>query len=477
MGGGRYHKIYIVGGDSPAHTKKYKMKLGVRLKLLRRTLRERRVLAQYVREIKAPCLQADMLAKRRETVDLVASVVMACPNLERLVGFHYIYDHDFDRLTHALSTRRRLREHAWIVGENDAVTQRSHRQLPPGLMDMEQVHNFLHYHEGWPSLTTLLIHSHNQGVLEQDIFIDVFDRLPSLRHLYISGFDVDDFNDATLQALPVLQSLRLQALPGITDQGLWRFASAPAAHGMRCLSLIDLGIVSLLVISKLLSHMTDLKRFTLVQESPPELPAGTLVFQPVLASPLEYMHWDIRAPRQANASLANSIRAAGFPNLRTLRAPSDCDGDLQAQCRPRAQIILPSDKYSTAHKKAMIDDPGKLARTLFAARKTAQQRLEEARKTVQFKVVIDDGGVVMQTYDFNGFVGTIGSKITYSLKPDVPGSDDAVIDIVDVTNNSKEINVKDGCTGLWNASHPTGKKWWSHTERFRYRPVDSRIFF
>ena len=457
--------------------KKYKMKSGVRLKLLRRTLRERKVLAQYVREIKAPCLQTDMIAKRRGNIDLVASIVMACPNLERLLGFYPIYQHQFDRLTHALSTRKRLKEHAWIVGENDAVTQRSHRQLPPGLMDMEQVHSFLHSHEAWTSLTTLLIHSHNQGVLEHDIFIDIFNRLPSLQHLYVSGFDVDDFNDATLQALPALQSLRLQALHGITDQGLWRFASAPAAHGMRCLSLIDLGIVSLLVISKLLAHMTDLRRFTLVQDSSPELPVGTLVFQPVVASPLEYMHWDVRTPGSANASLANSIRAAGFPKLQTLRAPSDHDGVLQAVCRPRAQIVLPSDKYSTAHRRAMTDDPGKFHWTLFAARKLAQGRLEEARKTVQFKVVIDEGGVVMQIYDFNGFVGTIGSKITYSLTPDVSGSDDAVIDILDLTNNSKEVSVKDGCTGLWNASHPAGKRWWSHTERFRYRPVDFQNFF
>lgn len=435
------------------------------------------MLAQYVREIKAPCLPSEPIAKRRESVDLVASIVMACPNLERLVGFYPIYDHQFDRLTHALSTRKRLKEHAWIIGENVAVTRRSQRQLPPGLMDMEQVDTFLHFHEAWTSLTTLIIHSHNQGVLEHGIFIDVFHRLPSLQHLYISGFDVDDFNDATLQALPPLLSLRLQALHGVTDQGLRRFASAPAARSMRCLSLIDLGIVSLLVLSKVLAHMTDLKRFTLVQKCSPELPADTLVFQPVIASPLEYMHWDVRTPGSANASLASSIRAGGFPNLRILRGPSDHDGVLQAVCRPRAQIVLSSDKYSTAHRKTMTDDPSKFNRTLFASRKLAQERLEEARKTVQFKVVVDEGGVVMQIYDFNGFVGTIGSKITYSLTPDVSGSDDAVIDILDMLNNSKEVSVKDGCTGLWNASHPAGKKWWSHSERYRYRPVYLQSFF
>ena len=457
--------------------KKYKMKSGVRLKLLRRTLRERRVLAQYVREIKVPSMEAEITAKRRETIDLVASVVMACPNLERLVGFYPVYVHEFDRLTHALSTRKRLREHAWIIGENDAVTQRSHRQLPPGLMDTEQVANFLHFHGAWTSLTTLFLHSHNQGVLEHDIFVEVFDQLPSLQHLYVSGFDIDDFNDATLEALPALQSLRLEALHGITDQGLSRFASAPAARDIRQLSLIDQDIVSMLVVSKLLAHMAHLSRFTLVQESSPELPAGTLVFQPILASPLEYMHWDIRIPGSANGNLAHSIRAAGFKNLRTLRAPSDHDGVLQAVCRPRAQIVLASDRYSMAHKEAIAAGPGKFNRTLFAARKSAQERVEEARKTVKFKVVIDEGGVVMQTYDINGFIGTIGSKITYSLKPDVPGSDDAVIDVLALANNSKEVTVKDGCTGLWNASHPAGKRWWSHTERFRYRPVDLQTFF
>lgn len=119
-----YERIYLVGSDSPAHIKKYKMKYGVRLKLLRRTLRDRRVLANYVRELKLPRLAFEP-GKGQNLVDMVAAVVMACPNLERLVGFYQTYGHEFDRLTYALSARRRLKEHVWIIGR----TQQSHRGL------------------------------------------------------------------------------------------------------------------------------------------------------------------------------------------------------------------------------------------------------------------------------------------------------------------------------------------------------------
>ena len=459
--------------------KKFKMKSGVRLKLLRRTLRERRVLAQYVRELKVPNMQTEVGAFNSETIDLVASVVMACPNLEKLVGFTPIYNHEFNRLTHALSTRKSLKEHTWIIGDNEAISQRSFVQLPPGLMDNEQVDNFLHYHASWSSLTTLFLHRHSQGVLEHDIFIETFYLLPSLQNLCISNFEEDDFNDATLQYLPPLQSLRLQDLPGITDHGLSRFVSGPSAQGIKRLSLINLEIQSLAVISKLLAYLGALSRFTLVQASSPEVPLGELIFQPIVASPsLEFMHWEVLASNgSTNDNLANSIRANGFPNLRTIRAPSDHHGVLQAICKPRAQVVLPSDKYSAVHKNIRASDPDKYSRTLYAARQAAQERIEEARKTVQFKVVVDDGGVVQQIYDFNGFIGTIGSKINYSLKPDVPLSDDAVVDFKDVMDGTKEATVKDGCTGLWNASHPAGKKWWWHTERYRYREVELKRFF
>ena len=132
------------------------MKSGVRLKLLRRTLRERRVLAQYVHQLKVPRLQADDDFVGEDVIDVVASIVMACPNLEALVGFHLTYGHKFDRLTHALSTRRELKEHTWIIGENSDIRLRCNTRLPPGLMGMDQIDSSMHFHDAWASLTTFI---------------------------------------------------------------------------------------------------------------------------------------------------------------------------------------------------------------------------------------------------------------------------------------------------------------------------------
>ncbi|KAL8730814.1 MAG: hypothetical protein Q9181_004529 [Wetmoreana brouardii] len=454
------------------------MRSGVRLKLLRRTLRERRVLAQHVREIKGPKLQPDGQQEESRTLDLVASLVMSCPNLERLVGFYPIYAHSYDRLTYALSTRPNLKEHVWIIGENAAITERSQKQLPPGLMDIEQAESFLQLHNSWQSLSTLFLRSHKQGVLERDVFIQALRRLPALQHLCISSFDVDDFDDVTLQSLPPLQSLRLQDLEGVTFWGLSEFSRTRSAQCIRQLSLVNLDIMYLSAISNLLLHLKDLRRFTLVQESSPEVAAGDLVFQPVVASQqLQYIHWDILLPGSANRNLASSIEACGFPSLRTIRAPSDHDGLLQMVCRPRAQIVLPSDKYSKAYRTCDEGPPGSQVRTLFTARKEAQRRIEDARNTPRYRVVIEEEGIVQETFDIQGYMGTLGSRIAYNLDSDVPGSDNALIDFVDLFNGAKEVAPRDGCTGLWNASHPAGKKWWSHTERYRYHPIDLYRFF
>ncbi|KAL8716347.1 MAG: hypothetical protein Q9220_000252 [cf. Caloplaca sp. 1 TL-2023] len=454
------------------------MKAGARLKLLRRTLRERRMLAQHVRELKAPRIQPDEEEMDARTLDLVASLVMACPNLERLVGFYPVYRHSFDRLTYALSTRPRLKEHIWIIGENTAITGRSQKQLPPGLMDFEQADSFLHFHDSWQSLTTLFLSSHKQGVLEKDIIIQTLHRLPSLQHLCISNFDVDDFDDTTLQCLPPVQSLRLEDLEGVTFWGLSEYSRTKACRSIKQLALVRLDITYLSSISNLFLHLTNLQRFTLVQESSPEVAAGELVFQPVVASQhLHYLHWDIALPGSANQNLASSIRAGGFPSLRVLRAPSDHDGLLQMVCRPRAQIVLPSDKYSKAYRPNIEGDSTGHPRTLFTDRKLAQQRIDEARATAMFKVVVEEDSIVYEEYDIQGYMGTLGSKIAYNLEPDVLGSDNALINFADLTHASKEVNPRDGCTGLWNASHHAGKKWWSHTERYRFHPVDLHRFF
>ena len=129
-----------MGPDSKEQMKKYKMKTGVRLILLRRTLRERSFLAQHVRELKIPRFQAQGDPLRKDMINIAASLVMACPNFERLVGFYPVYAHEFDRLTHALSTRKKLKEHVWLIGESNTsfrfiiplfIIVRGRRPFPP----------------------------------------------------------------------------------------------------------------------------------------------------------------------------------------------------------------------------------------------------------------------------------------------------------------------------------------------------------
>ena len=120
------------------------------------------------------------------------------------------------------------------------------------------------------------------------------------------------------------------------------------------------------------------------------------------------MHWDIIVPGSANGNFANSIKANGFPQLRTIRAPSDHDGLLQALCKPISDIGLPT-KYPIS---LTSKGNGGHTSSLRSARLGAQRRMEEAWSTVDFRVVIEEEGVVNEVFDLSGFVGTIGSTIT-----------------------------------------------------------------
>ena len=413
---------------------------------------------------------------------------MACPNLEKLEGCYSIYGHEFDRLTHALSTRRRLKEQVWFIGENTAITHRSRKQLAPGLMDPEQKSLFANYHNMWASLSTLFLHSPDQGILEKDVFVNVkndidprklrgpgiLHRLPSLQNLCISNFDMDDFDDYTLQHLPPVHNLRLQDLEGVTFWGLSEFSRTRNAFGIRKLSLVNMDVLYISAVSNLLLRLKNLKKFTLVQDTSPEVPPEEIVIQPIIASPqLEFLHWDIVVPGSANDNLVASIRGGGFPRLRKIRAPSDHYGMIQALCKPRAQIELPSDWSAKAIAEG-IPHGG-----LRAARRAAQQRLEDAWTTVQYKLVVEEDGVVHEIFDFNGFMGTVGSKIDYSLEPDVEGSDHALIDFDDLVRGDEEGlgSAKDTCRGAWNVEHSGGAKWWGHQERPRWRSIDLMKFF
>jgi hypothetical protein len=426
----RYNSIHIVGNDSPAQLKKYRLKRGSRLKLLRRTLRERKLLANLVYELRVP--QLDLLftttkqsAQWQEYRDIVASVVMVCPNLERLLGLSIPYHHEFDRLTHALSTRKKLKEHTWILGEAAQVSEVSPRDDScPGSLGPSQMFEFLDYHTSWTNLETLMLYGLNgNGALEPSICLRMFDRLPSLRNLCISSFNKDSFDDNTLLCLPPLESLRLENLAGVTDTGLVQYTSRPESSSLKTFVLVEQKIESLLVISKILSSLRQLERFKIVQmEQCPTLPDEDMIFQPLLASPtLKYLHWDVACPdphtaltqldtlpfqkttkpsNTPNFHLAQSIISAGFPQLEALRAPSDVEppGILQAACRPitKGQALLRPDRYSLPRSSHGSVNTRPLAlpagNNLTSARIRAQTFIDMAAKDTEagMSVLIQD---------------------------------------------------------------------------------------
>ncbi|EED19511.1 conserved hypothetical protein [Talaromyces stipitatus ATCC 10500] len=439
-----YNYIHIHGSDSPAQLKKYRLKRGSRLKLLRRTLRERKLLANLVLELRIPevdisptAANGKMNPQWEDYRDLVASVVMVCPNLERLLGFNMSFHHEFDRLTYALSTRKRLKEHQWILGEPVDSTSSTANETPrnasptkitrtPGKsLEPQQAFEFLHYHSCWSNLETLMLHSLNMGgVLEHGIFLRVFNRLPALRNLCISSFDADAFTDRTLQFLPPLESLRLENLRGVTDGGIAQYVSRPEARTIRSLTLIEQNIGSLLVISKIFASLRTLEKFNFVQSTRlPILPPEAMIFQPILASAsLKQLHWDVTGPDSAaglgklldslpfvmphrshdspNFHLAQSILYSGFPHLTELRAPSDIEppGILQSVCRPvpHGQALIPSDRYSLPRSSHGSVSTRPLAlpagNNLTSARIRAQTFIDMAAKDSEagMKVLVTD---------------------------------------------------------------------------------------
>lgn len=367
-----YEDIQLNGCDSVNHTKKkYKIKHGTRLKLLRRTLRARPDLAEYVKSLKVPSVPDTATGKEEleDYMSLVSSLIMTCPNLERLPGFYPAYDHSFSRFMHAMSTRSKLKEAVWIINPSPFQRQRKYNLaedsqlvtsiLAPAYLLPEQCVDFLNYHSNWTNLKTLFLHCNTGGTIDSLLFGAVCNRLPNLESLHISSFPIPSFNDTALTYLPPLKSLRLDNLPGITAAGLSAFASLPCAANLEHLSLISIPLKSLPTISRLLSRLRNLTHLTVSQAPSPALPADEdIVLHPYLGSAsLEYLHWEITNPYDDKATeiLAKSIQYSGFPALQTLRAPTDFDGHLQKLCKPRSKIELPGDRYRN------LGPPGRFA--------------------------------------------------------------------------------------------------------------------
>ncbi|KAK6227210.1 hypothetical protein QIS74_00765 [Colletotrichum tabaci] len=508
-----YEDIQLVGADSASQKKRHKLTFGSRMMLLRRTLRANPHLAGIVHTLKVPSPPTGIALE--DYHNQVAALIMACPNFERLIGLHPQYNHSFNKLTHALSTRKRLKHMDWIV--EPSPFQRQHRfktssggkaaafaqpardySVTPGDLQPHQSAAFLDFHVDWAHLTTLTIHCLPGATLTPDNLISsALMHLTSLQHLFLSRMPVTAFNDGTLLSLPPLRTLSLTHVPGVTSSGISALATLPTSQAIQRLTLRHTNLDSLPALARIFSNFTYLEAFTLVQSFAPTLPEDTFIWlMPYLASTsLRKLHWDITSnTANANAAdsiLARSIAAGGFPSLRSLRTPNDPEGIFQALCRPQERADSANDRFRGPNGPARSSSfpappngnspgsPTKQSRSptapasptsmataemyrecgnLHHARLAAQARLEAARALPRFFVnVIDEDGTVLEKHGLAGFIGTAESRITYNLWPDAGARDErgGLVEMADLmASNGEDVAAsgREGCQGRWNAS-------------------------
>ncbi|KAE9987893.1 hypothetical protein EG328_001320 [Venturia inaequalis] len=432
-----YSKIWLCADDHLGVTKLTKLP-DRRIMELRRSLRDNPALARLVKEIHFPeahdIYQLATSKDRQGIINNLASLVMACPNLERFSGLYLTYSHTFDRLTHALSTRPRLKEKVWVLKASD-----------PDRPNLTIDDAFLHSHDEWSNLETLCMFGQGSGNMDYRAFAATFRNLPALKHLLISDFDDTQFNDRTLQTIPPLRSLRLQDLDGVTEGGLLKYADSFAARAIESLTFINLEVTSAALIALFMANLNHMTRFTLSQNASPSVLPGSALTAPIyMSDSLEYLHWDVLGYGPSYADLAAAISLGALPSLHTVRAPSDNDGLLQAQCRPSADITLPED----AQYLYVPDPEDTFAHpTLPTARRAAQNRLITARAEPYIKIIVDEDGVVQHSYTLTTYMGTLGSKISYSLLPDVDGSEEAISGLKDLLIRKESLGADSYCFG------------------------------
>lgn len=343
-GCGRYEKIWVNGAESSAAVKKAKRKTkeSSRSAALLRTLTTRPDYAVHVRELKLPeynretTPEADVL----KLLDTAASIIRCTPNLERFIGPYCGVGGGWSNVVNkALSGCISLREQVLIFDDDKS-----------GKSKLERSREFAQMHERWLNLETLVLQGCGQ---EPDVdFVGAFVNLPKLKNLMIANFKLGESAALALQAIPSsVESLRLENLQGLTGRTLHAFAISRKTKGLGSLALVNIkmtriqDIVSLFRLPNLTTlTMSDSLDIPFFEES--EITSDSveqwsnMVF---CSSSLKNLHWDILVHPLVETALANSIAGGRLPALRTLRAPSDRVGTLQAVCKPRESISLASD--------------------------------------------------------------------------------------------------------------------------------------
>ncbi|KAK2609919.1 hypothetical protein N8I77_003388 [Diaporthe amygdali] len=375
-----YSDIQLVGKDAQL-SKKYKGLHTARLVLLRRTLRANRSLGAVVRSLKVPALPDNAPIEATKYHDMVASVVMACPNLERLDGFYPSYRHGSDsHFLHAMETRRKLKEMTWLIEavpeasvehvrsssrkRAQSMSRKSKRatlapapapaddSIPDHYLTAAHANRFVLRHENWKELTHLTIHClPGSNMSPHGMIGAALTFLPGIDSLYLSHLPASSFNDDSLLGLPrALKKLSLAHCSGVTTAGLSTFATRAAASSLETLTLIHQNIDSADALVRIFAKLSNLTTFNIVQAAAPAMGDDPFLFMPYLASrSLKKLHWDVfesdAAATRADDILARSIAAGGFPCLRSIRVPNDPEGRFQALCKPQERADLAGDRY------------------------------------------------------------------------------------------------------------------------------------
>lgn len=125
-------------------------------------------------------------------------------------------------------------------------------------------------------------------------------------------------------------------------------------------------------------------------------------------------------------------------------------------------------------------------RSLRSARLTAQERIESARTKPKFQIVAEDWTdawmgqekvVCTARHEFGGYIGMVGSQVTYDLTEDVEGRDEVGVEVGDLIDGGEGAGLQglEGrgmCDGKWNARRgKEGKDMvsWEHREREKGR--------
>lgn len=401
-----------------------------RLEQLLRTLRENDHLADLVRCIRVGFSLANMLdteitdphhiPDHSSAMNTLCKIIQRCRKLEHFLGYAPNTVEHAAELYTSLDLCPNLKSHILRLSTD---WQRSSSFNRPG--------PFVSSFANWTQLHTLVVVEHGLHCsLPPGTITSLLQKLPALQHLSLSRLSSSDFHNGTLLMLPPLKSLRLDTLHGITDQGLRLLADSRTALSLQNLSLCRLELTSLRTIHALLSEISNLRRFTLHQNTSPELSQMETVATTnvtLSSASLEYLHWDILAPGHGRTLLANSIASGRFPNLRTVRVPCDFDGAIQSLCRPIAYQPLTAEDMQTLE---IFESQWAYSRSLLASQIKAQIRIRQSRQEPSINVVVQDEDSTVQHEHFIGsYLGNIASPITYTLDPAIGGTSAALADM------------------------------------------------